>query len=447
MKMFTSKLKFLEEVLIYAYIWQIPFSWRLIIDSSRSRVQDGFNEYMDISLYLGEILVLIALTIHILRYIIDKKSIYRLLSGIQLKKMFHVEQTLILVVATPVLINVGYSIDPILSVSSLFHWLIFGIFFLLLKSNCVPRGTQFFKPLILIFLFSITFQLVVTLFQVINGSSIGLYLFNESILSLNEINVAKSHIFSGIYLRGYGTFPHPNVLAAYALCLILLTQLFSQKMFHVERGLIITINIFSVCVVILTQSKICIVLTILYLTSLYFKKYKQWKVFHVEQFLKILVTLLVLIGIYSLFYFDIRTSIQSRLDQFRFQMNGTELSLYGSGLGTYRLSYDAINQNQWLYEPVHFVPLIVTKEWGVLLVIVFLCLMIYFLKNVPHGTLKEVPESFIFIIILVSIDHYSWDIYQGMFILVMTLSSMYIIDKNRKLLLNNKKENQEITRV
>ena len=219
MKIIRKYLEGVEAVLVYAYIWQIPFSWRFILDPNRSQRSAGFNEYMDISLYIGEILLIIALLIHILRYNIEKKSIYKNRFKVLISKLFHVEhqkKIFFIGIITLVLLNVFFSIDRPLTLMSIFHWINLAFFVLLIKGLYVSRGTIIISSIFFILSISVFLQTFVSLNQVIYGSSIGFKMLNESILSLHEINIAKSNIFSHLILRGYGTFPHPNILAAYA---------------------------------------------------------------------------------------------------------------------------------------------------------------------------------------------------------------------------------------
>lgn len=437
METIKKKLGIFKEVLVYAYIWQIPFSWRWIIDPSRSQANPVFNEYMDISLYLGEVLLVIALAIHILEYIISEKSILSINTRWNWRNMFHVEHILgIAAILILFGINLAASIDILLSLTSIAHWVSLLAFLYLFNQIYVPRGTRFIKSLIFIFFVSILFQFIVAVLQVLGGSSLGLWFLNESVLSTKGLNVAKSHIFSEVSLRGYGTFPHPNVLAAYAMSLIIFAQFCIDKMFHVkhlfhvEHFFIRAIQILSGVTILLTQSKLCIVFATLYVSYLIMRRYDLKKTFHVEQIslLGSVVFIAIIIG-YFVFHQEIHTSFQTRIDQYRFQNENFEVSTYGTGIGTYRLSYDGDENKWWTYEPVHFVPLIAVKELGFLMSLLVIAVVAVHVSSVPRGTFYKIMGPGMFLLFILLTDHYVWDIYQGMFIGVFLLAIIYSIDK------------------
>lgn len=433
MKIFKEKLGFLKEILIYAYIWQIPFSWRLIIDPSRSRLDSSFNEYMDLSLYLGEIILIIALSIHILEYIYKEKSIYTEKYKVK-KTVFHMEHLFIFIMIILLLLNTSLSIDPALSLFSLLHLTLLFVFFFLFKKLYVSRGTKFLESIIKIFFFSIGIQVFIAFFQVINGNSYGLFFLNESLLSLETQNTAKSHLFSNLYLRGYGTFPHPNIFAAYAMLIILTSEMLSN-LFHVKHKLIFILKALCMMVIILSQSKIFIFSAFLYFIYTYF--YKSIKKFHMEHLVFFSLIFFIGVSICLIFSVDVKTSFNGRVDQYQFQLDKTNISLFGSGIGTYRLTYDSSEKEKWIYEPVHFTPLIIFSEIG-LTSILFLAYLTVIFNNVPRETFQKISGLILFIILIFATDHYGWDIYQGMFMIVIAASLISIyIDKYNIMLYNN----------
>ncbi|MFZ1626707.1 MAG: hypothetical protein WAT81_02790 [Candidatus Moraniibacteriota bacterium] len=380
---------------------------------------------MDISLYVGEVMLIFALVLHILEYIIELKSIEYSKFKNEWKSLFHVE---LLVIVTGILLflNLTLSIDLILSLTTFFHWLILVYFLYQIRELYVSRGTSFIESVFYILLLSVFIQFLIASYQVVNGSSIGLNFLNESVLSLNGINIAKSHIASTLILRGYGTFPHPNVLSAYLIYFIIFINVFSNKLFHVKQYFKYLALVISFSTVLLTQSKVSMVFVFVY--GIYFitKKYQFKKMFHVEYMVLISLMLVLL---YSTFQIDINNSVKTRIEQYKFQEVGKNLSLFGSGLGTYRLTYDTVDKQWWNFEPVHFVPVLFLKELGVLLTLFTLICIIMKYKDVPRGTIKSHFLSIVFLTYILSTDHYAWDIYQGMFLCIVTIAQIIHIDK------------------
>ncbi len=438
MKSPIDYLRAAKEILLYAYIWQIPFSWRIIFDPSRSAWNTSFNEYMDISLYVGEVFIVFALLTHILEYILIKKSILEYLSDAS-KQLFHVKHKIaFFVIGTLILsVNVLLSIDPVLSLVSLWHWSVLIIFVYLSLVVYVSRGTSFIQSVFFISIFSLLIQLVLSLFQVINSGSVGVAFLNESKLSLDMENVAKSHLFSDVYLRAYGTFLHPNILAAYALLIAVFSKWIVQLgMFHVERVLRMFVLIISFSTILLTQSKITILLiTLLFLNFLNDK----YKLFHVKQvfILGIFITTSYLLSL-VLLNSDAEQSLQTRIEQINVQSEVTVKELIiGSGIGTYRLSYDKPTSEWWNYEPVHFVPVLIFKELGIFLTAGAVVYVFLFITRVPRETLRHVLPVLVFILCVGFIDHFPWDVYQGMAVVSISILILYIDKYNNKLYNNS----------
>jgi hypothetical protein len=429
MKSIRNLLQFIEQVLVYSYIWQIPFSWRIILDPSRSQFDAGFNEYMDISVYFGEVIILIALFVHILGNIIEQKSI-RVYIKNQVKSLFHVERILLY---TSLLIlfgiNIITSIDQQLSLISLLHFLLLIVAIFLISNQYVSRGTKLIYDLLQIFFFSIIFQIFLAFYQVINGSSIGIKTVNESMLSLGMLNVAKSHLFGHLVLRGYGTFSHPNVLATYALLVLVFMYSFQRYLFHVKRLLWYCMILLIISTIILTQSKL-IILFLIFMIIFIMKNIliSMFHVKHVKIFSIFLGLVLICAYISSR---DVSISTTTRLSQANIQVGNSTPTLFGSGIGTYRISYDSVITEWWNYEPIHFVPYIIFNELGILPTFIFIMMIWNYLQKVPRETWIKIQIPVLFLIYIVSIDHYVWDIYQGSFIGALLIWIIHTIDKNK----------------
>lgn len=313
------------------FLFSLPFSIRKVLGVFSS---DGtFNEYMDISIYLSDILLIATLII----YILENNS--SLLSIYHWNKMFHVEhlprtekQINQLKIQTQSTMPQSYTFNkdifrgllfPIfipfffifwsgLSVfwsgslplaSFVFIKLIEGYFlYLYILISNVPRGTlklqlkpdkcstwniwQIIFSAIIILAF---FQSIIAILQFIQQKSLGISILKESIFSAYDPGIAKVLINGGIFIRSYGFFPHPNVLGGFlAISLLISTAyplIFKDKLFHVEHY----IDIWSYRVLIFVQllallfsfSKSAILAFIIGFITLIFGINK---LFHVEQF-------------------------------------------------------------------------------------------------------------------------------------------------------------------
>lgn len=119
----------------------------------------------------------------------------------------------------------------------------------------------------IIVIFIATFQSIIGIIQVIIQHSIGFLWLKESIISPNLPGIAKIVLDGHKYIRAYGLFPHPNILAGFLIFSIVVILLY-KKMFHPEkylnvpRGTIWAINKMIIFNVILTIQLIALALTL-----------------------------------------------------------------------------------------------------------------------------------------------------------------------------------------
>jgi|AP95_1055475.scaffolds.fasta_scaffold04750_3 hypothetical protein len=83
------------------------------------------------------------------------------------------------------------------------------------------------KPILGAFVASGIFQSILAILQFAKQSSLGLEIFHESILEIGLKGVAEISVGGMEFIRAYGTFPSPNVLAGFlGICLLFLFGLY-----------------------------------------------------------------------------------------------------------------------------------------------------------------------------------------------------------------------------
>lgn len=419
-----------DAILYLAFLWQLPFSWRWILISNRGINADRFNEYMDISVYVGEVLVLLACSIYIIN---NKNKIKSIISNkIRLNDLFHVKQIAIIFFVLYLGLNIIQSIDLTISLVSTWHLLLALLFIVLTRNLVASRGTIFLKDIVKVLLLSLVLQVLVSGYQFINMKSIGLYWLNESSLSLEFVNVAKAEIFDYKFLRSYGTFPHPNILAAYALFIWIIFLIY-RELFHVERVLAAFITGMISTIILLTGAK-----TAIFLFCLFYLLSKLKNLFHVKRIMIVILPILIIV-LLTIYLSDIKKSLSTRVEQFKYQSQVSQSTLIGSGIGTYRMSYETetLPQEWWILEPVHNSLYILYKEIGILPIMGIIFLVLYLLVLVSRGTNMNSIFLIIFLFTYLNTDHFLWDINQGLYIMLLSiLTTYYIIDKNIKIYFN-----------
>lgn len=215
----------------YAFLLSFPFSWRKVfIPTVGNSV--SFNEYMDISLYVSDLLLLLCLYL-IIKHKCIHKSIFKQI------RVFHVEQIGVLIILLYTLLNFYISPSKILWLDGFFNIIrIISVgyvsYYYFLQDKTCSTWNKMIGLLIL--LISLIFQVLLGVFQYSSNHSLGITMFNESFFSVDMSGVAKIDLENGKQVRSYGTFLHPNIFAGYITVIFAIFLVFIKWcMFHVEQ--------------------------------------------------------------------------------------------------------------------------------------------------------------------------------------------------------------------
>ena len=279
----------LHTVFFVLFLFALPLSIRDVL--AIFSPDGSFNEYLDVSVYLSDLLLLVAISVFILE---NKQSI---LSIGYWRRMFHVEQLLLPIFIPFLLIlwaglSILWSESTTLALAAYFHLVLSYVLYLYIILCNVPRGTSRQKPsecstwnnfatentemfhvehltidiqnvprgtlftsmfgcfskcstwniarmISAAVIISAVFQSIVAIFQFISQKSIGLSIFRESVFSVYDLGVAKIVINGDVFIRAYGLFSHPNILGGFLTVSLLITMayplIFRKTMFHVEH--------------------------------------------------------------------------------------------------------------------------------------------------------------------------------------------------------------------
>jgi hypothetical protein len=207
-------------------------------------INNRFNEYTGIYLYLSDILLILAILIWVIVLLCNKYSILSILKTTNVPPRencstwnnFRGKRGTILIPAILVIwsfISILWSANPNLALFRSFKLLEFYLLFLYIIVRIVPRGT-IFKNSFQIIIATGAIQSIIGIWQVIIQHSIGFNWLKESLISPDTLGVAKTILDNNKIVRAYGLFPHPNILGGFLFLSILLTILY-YKMFHVEQ--------------------------------------------------------------------------------------------------------------------------------------------------------------------------------------------------------------------
>ena len=422
----------------YAFLIAFPFSWRKVLIPTVGG-STPFNEYLDISLYISDLLLFFCLYL-IIKHKYNNKSIFKQI------RVFHVEQITLLMILFYTLINFYISpskmlwLDTFLGIMRIASVGYITYYYFLQDKTCSTWNKMI---LLYILMGSLLFQVFLGMFQYVSNQSLGLTVLNESVLSPNMSGVAKIDFEDGKQIRSYGTFLHPNIFAGYIATIFAIFLVFIKwymfhveqkwhylKKFHVEQWAIFIFSSICLLGLYLSHSKSGILSFWLVFIFYMFHVEQKWhylKKFHVEHIV-FLITSVTLIWIFQ--QSDINQSINERIDISNSYMLLEQSLLIGHGLGqgVYILSQQDAYMLEWKIQPIHNIFLICLLEYGILGVAVLLLFMIVCLRklNVPRGTsgFHWLPISVIFVLGI--FDHYPLDIYVGNILFGLSIGCLFL---------------------
>lgn len=260
--------------------------------------------------------------------------------------------------------------------------------------------------------------------------SIGLHFFGEPIMNVFTNGIAKIDLTNGLkVIRAYGTFSHPNSLAAFLLIAFAATSYLIFK----DKRTIYYINLFLILIgVTVTFSRaafvgliIFILGTLITLLILKVRSRKQLRYYVLAVFIGIIVA----IASYGT-YLGTRATITdgSTYARLQYDKEGVEIAsekpIFGGGLGSviYKVSnFLPENAPSWMIQPPHNYFIIVLDETGIVGLILFLVLLIYILNLYLQNfrKIKSVSNPteiiilfwlFLSLLAIMQFDHYFYDI-------------------------------------
>lgn len=253
------------------------------------------------------------------------------------------------------------------------------------------------------------FQLILSILQVYLGRDLNLQFLGESSLLAGTINSSFMSLSTGEVLRGYGLFPHPNVLAGFAVAISLLAMRIYRKRDYRFWIIIVT----SILITVLTFSRIHIVLLLVSLSIMATFQLKT----HLFSFFPFLVERFQTLTFGS-------TSVKERLLLFNESLEIIKNNfIFGVGSGEFSryLSNDIRTvSNISLFQPVHNIFLLMISEYGFLGFLTFIPYLVYILVNTNKGILF-ISISIFCIVGIGMFDHYLLSLPQGLLLLFLML--------------------------
>lgn len=352
----------------------------------------------------------------------------------------------------------------------LFFWLILAIlwkfdssislnYYFLLKyaELIVAYGTTVlifkngFKHTYLYWLFALlgASQSILALLQFWLQTSLGLKYLGETLISSSLLGIAKIVSDGTTYIRGYGTFPHPNLLSAFLVTALLFSSYLAateiQKIKRFWAMLIIIINLFGLVITFSRAGYLggLLGLTLLFGYLLHYKAYSVWQT----------LTTTLMTGLCAILFFwpllTTRATItdQSTLDRMKYNQAGLRMikthPIFGIGIGESALHMEQFMNETlkpWEKQPVHSYFILAGAEIGLPgLAILLWFFSLHILNLFKNLRLTNKPEFGLWLsvllsfIVLMQFDHYFFTLEQTQLLLWITLAaSMALTTANLK---------------
>lgn len=376
----------------YVLLISLPLGTRFLV----YQFTIGFHEYESIFIYLSDVLMILFLTTFLPTTIpwssLRPVAILLFLAAISIFSAF----------------SIGLAIYNFIRLALL-------VLFTLSTAKILKTGIVKLENVFAILAGLAVFQSILGILQFIKQSSFGLGILGEPFLDTETGGIAKIVVGGAKILRAYGTFPHPNVLAAFlilGLCALLYFWIRKPSIIH---GL----GMFTVLLGLLfafSRTAWVIAAIVLVGTIIY---YRNWK-------LAVLIAaiLAVFLSAFNPYIFPraqisaSEPSVSYRLEYNKLALDLIKQNPLGVGIGNQVLYsvkneiYQKFGMDQvWQWQPVHNIYLLIASEVGILGLLAFL---IFLSRIIIHNSLFIIPTLMLLALLLFGlVDHFLWTLQPG----------------------------------
>lgn len=423
------------------FLVTIPLNIRKIFNFDEIKNIEGFHENISWSLFSFDITFFL-LFLSLISFILTSKTFAS--KNIELRIVLK-QPIFLFTLWLAVSIFLATNIQIAIYVTSRFILAILA-FILLRKALDYKRRTFIYATSFL--LGSGVLQAFLGILQFVFQKSIGLKFLGESELSSTILGVAKFELGGAKIIRAYGTFPHPNLFAAYLLLALtagiwlVLYVNFSKKSKLLNIVLPSSLAII-VAGIALSYSRSVIIGFAIFTAILLFAHKKRFvglfkqicEHFRVPRIMQGAFGILLAFSLLFISYNTLSpricfnhcendNSVDLRLEYIKTATSIiTSSPLKGVGMGNFTVfqkDHFAKNIKPWEQQPVHNIYLLITSEIGLIGLVLFLYSIVHLAHIFKKGFFGRLHNPFIlcfFIFLILGFaDHYFWTLPQGVLI-------------------------------
>ncbi len=414
------------QFLFFLLICLIPFPIRHVFDSAWNFQTGAYSDFTSLSLYISD-LVLVALVVLMLlfhrKWKIPKVWKY---SG--------------LIAGAWLILELFVASRATLPLQAYFS---LRFLFLIVFAASVSQINVSREKLAWLFSFLGFLESLIAIFQFYTQHSLGLYKLGESHLSASTFGVAKIVSHGTTLIRGYGTFPHSNLLGAFLVVCVLLNLYLLAITYQKPRGenlprgkfsretiqhavlwLLLALNSFGLFIS-LSRAAILGLAAGLLVILVYIVVKKMFS--HIFKLFLPLGVILLIWGMTLFPYLASRSTISDNSTKERLFYNqlGLEMvknkPIFGFGPGTsvlhmkqYAQDFKQTILQPWEIQPIHNFYLITWAEWGLGAIPVFILLIYPVIglfkreKDIWNMVLLAIAAAFA---VMFLFDHYFYTIW------------------------------------
>ncbi len=272
----------------------------------------------------------------------------------------------------------------------------------------------------LAFTLSLFFQTTLAVAQVYLGHYVGgiMYYLGERMVSVGSPGIALGSFMDQVVLRAYGTFSHPNVLAGYAVISLLIILIINRKKFENLRIYdlrLLSPLLLTTLLVILTQSRSAALTLFGIIIPFYLIKNIKYSLIY---FVVILSTTYYLPSLIIPPRSDLSSSGRITLQNLSFSV-ARSFPVFGTGAQSSISTYPSVDSSVRLLQPDHNSFTLFLSWSGIFGLLAALYILRFKFENLRIYDLR----FFAPILPLLLFDHYLLTSPQGMFILMLYLST------------------------
>jgi len=470
-----------ERILIVLFFLTFSLNIRKVILTPFSFLKGGFNEYMTPSFSWADLLMLAIIAIYtiniILRQVINPyyaRSGHRKIPKLSFDNVSR-ETFYLLILLGWVGLSILWSQYRPIAIYR-FLTLLEIVLFAAIAAKYL-KNNRWLKITVFSLVLNGLFQSFLGIAQFVRNGSLGLHFLGESIFGSNIDGVAKILINGKKHIRAYGTFQHPNILAAFLLILLFITiaELVSRifpcmatknlsahktvgrdRPVKVSHETILSFIPMNYIWLLLSTTGLGFFLTFsrsaflglffgliayIILISHHRDLIKRLKgSFKIMAFFFIVLILIAVALLNETSIISSQSLQERKLYQYVSYETISNHPFRGIGVGQTVINtyYAYPKLESWQYQPVHNIYLLVSSELGIIGFILLILFLISFFSPILFNSIaeKNSPLTFylfcciLFSFLLISFfDHYFWDIKTGTIIFVLPLIFLVAMQK------------------